>query len=232
MPLRRHPAEPERVYSAFGYGPSLDMFRIDKRTYRVVNSANDQAEPGPETAFLGEAQKRWLKQSLLASNATWKVIASDMPVGLVVGGDEGQFENGANGDGPVRGREHDLAEILRFIRDNSIKNVVWLTADVHYTAAHYYDPNKAQFQEFAPFWEFVTGPIHAGSFGPNMLDNTFGPDVKFVKAPAEGQSNLPPSDGLQFFGQIDIDGDSEVMTVSLKDLTGATIFGQELTPEI
>ena len=231
MPLRRHPAEPERVYSAFGYGPSLDMFRIDKRTYRGPNSSNDQEEPGPETAFLGEAQKRWLKQSLLASNATWKVIASDMPVGLVVGDGEGQFENGANGDGPVRGREFDLAEILRFIRDNNIKNVVWLTADVHYTAAHYYDPNKAQFQEFAPFWEFVTGPINAGSFGPNKLDNTFGPEVKFVKAPPEGQANLPPSDGLQFFGQVDIDGDTEVMTVSLKDLTGATLFSQELTPE-
>ncbi len=161
--------------SAFGYGPSLDMFRIDKRTNRGPNTANDQAVPGPETRFLGEEQKRWLKQSLLASNATWKVIASDMPVGLVVADGENQFENGANGDGPVRGRKHDLAEILRFIRDNSIKNVVWLTADVHYCAAHYYDPNKAQFQDFLPFWEFVTGPIHAGSFGPNKLDNTLVP---------------------------------------------------------
>ena len=232
MPIRRHPAEPERVYAAFSYGPSLDIFRIDKRSYRGVNSANDQAAPGPETEFLGDAQKRWLKQSLLASNATWKVIASDMPVGLVVGDGENQFENGANGDGPVRGREFDLAEILRFIRDNGVKNVVWLTADVHYTAAHYYDPNKAQFQDFAPFWEFVTGPIHAGSFGPNKLDNTFGPEVTFVKAPPEGQSNLPPSDGLQFFGQVDIDGASDVMTVSLKDLTGATLYAKELTPEL
>ena len=232
MPIRRHPAEPERVYSAFGYGPSLDMFRIDKRSYRGPNSANDQAEPGPETRFLGDEQKRWLKRSLLGSDATWKVIASDMPVGLVVGDGEGQFENGANGDGPILGREHDLAEVLRFIRDNGIKNVVWLTADVHYTAAHYYDPNKAQFEDFSPFWEFVAGPIHAGSFGPNKLDNTFGPEVKFVKAPPEGQANLPPSDGLQFFGQVDIDGDSEVMTVSLKDLTGTTLFSQELPPEI
>ena len=230
LPIRRHPAEPERVYSAFSYGPSLDMFRIDKRTYRGVNSANDQAEPGPETAFLGEQQKRWLKQSLLGSNATWKVIASDMPIGLVVRDGE-HFENGANGDGPVRGREFDLAEILRFIRDNGIKNVVWLTADVHYCAAHYYDPNRAQFQEFAPFWEFVSGPINAGSYGPSRLDNTFGPEVRFVKAPPEGQTNLPPSDALQFFGQVDIDGASEVMTVRLKDVSGATLFTQELAAE-
>ena len=46
-------------------------------------------------------------------------------------------------------------------------NTVWLTADVHYAAAHYYNPDKAQFQEFDPFWEFVARPLHAGTFGPN-----------------------------------------------------------------
>jgi len=231
VPIRRHPDEPERVYSAFSYGPSLDVFRIDKRSYRGVNSMNDQLEPGPETAFLGEEQKRWLKQSLLGSDATWKVIASDMPIGIVVR-DGVHFENGANGDGPVRGREFDIAEVLRFIRDNGIKNVIWLTADIHYTAAHYYDPNQAQFQEFAPFWEFVSGPVNAGTFGPGTLDNTFGPEVRFMKTPPEGQENLPPSDGLQFFGQIDIDGTSELMTVRLKDVSGATLFTQELAPEV
>ncbi len=232
MPIRRHPLEPGRVYSRFSYGPSMEIFRIDKRTYRGPNTSNDQSEPAAETAFLGEEQKAWLKQSLIGSKSTWKIIASDMPVGLVVGDGENQFENGANGDGPVRGREFDLAEILRFIRDNKIKNVVWLTADVHYTAAHYYDPDKAQFQDFDPFWEFVTGPIHAGSFGPNKLDNTFGPEVKFVKAPAEGQSNLPPSEGLQFFGQVDIEGATEVLTVSLKDTSGQTLFVQSLDPVV
>ena len=97
-----------------------------------------------------------------------------------------RFENGANGDGPARGRELEIAGLLRFIRDNEIRNVVWLTADVHYTAAHHYDPNRAQFQEFAPFWEFVSGPLNAGTFGPGKLDNTFGPKVVFHKAPARG----------------------------------------------
>jgi alkaline phosphatase D len=100
---------------------------------------------------------------------------------------------------------------------------------VHYTAAHYYDPDKAQFQEFAPFWEFVSGPLNAGTFGPGELDNTFGPQLMFAKAPPGGQVNLPPSDGLQFFGQVDIDED-EVMTETLKDLTGATLFTQEIAP--
>ena len=29
--------------------------------------------------------------------------------------------------------------------------------------------------------EFVAGPLHAGTFGPNELDNTFGPELKFIK---------------------------------------------------
>jgi alkaline phosphatase D len=230
MPVRHHPLEPERLYRAFGYGPSLDVFRIDMRSYRGPNTANDQAEAGPDTVFLGPEQIRWLKQALLASNATWKVIAADMPIGLIVP-DGDFFENLANGDGPPLGRELEIAGLLRFIRDNSITNVVWLTADVHYTAAHHYHPNRAQFQEFAPFWEFVSGPLNAGSFGPNPLDDTFGPEVVFLKAPPEGQVNLPPSAGLQFFGQVDIDGATEVMTVQLKDLDGTTLFSKAIEPE-
>jgi alkaline phosphatase D len=235
LPVRRHPLDPERLYAAFGYGPSLDVFRIDMRSYRGPNTANDQAKSGPEPAFLGPEQIGWLKQALLASSATWKVVAADMPLGLIVWDDfrarQGS-EAVAQGDpGPPRGRELEIADLLWFIRDHGIKNLVWLTADVHYTAAHYYDPNRARFQEFAPFWEFVSGPLNAGTFGPNQLDATFGPQVVFQKTPPAGQFNLPPSAGLQFFGQVDIDGASEVMTVRLKDLSGATLFTQELEPQ-
>ena len=55
-------------------------------------------------------------------------------------------------------------------------------------------------------------------------------ELLYVKAPEPGQVNLPPSAGMQFFGQVDIDGASEVMTVRLKDMAGATLFTQELAP--
>jgi alkaline phosphatase D len=110
---------------------------------------------------------------------------------------------------------------------------VWLTADVHYTAAHYYDPNKAQFQDFEPFWEFVSGPIHAGTFGPNDLDNTFGPQVVYQKAPTKEQGqNLAPSYGLQFFGHVAIDGDTEVMTVTLKDVADQNLWSTKIEPKM
>jgi alkaline phosphatase D len=225
--------ESERVYRHIPYGRDLDVFVIDMRSYRAANSYNRQEQPGPETVFLGRQQIEWLKRKLDESRATWKVVASDMPIGLVVGdGRDAQgrdrFENLANGDGPVLGREFEIADLLRFIKRKNVCNVVWLTADVHYCAAHYYDPAKAQFQDFDPFWEFVSGPLNAGSFGPNRLDNTFGPQVVFQKAPPAGQVNLPPTAGLQFFGQVDIDHRSKDMIVSLRDLAGATLFSQRL----
>jgi alkaline phosphatase D len=234
LPVRPHPLERDRIYGSFRYGPSLEVFRIDMRSYRGPNTEGRETEVGAWATILGAAQMRWLRQALLASEATWKVIAADMPIGLIVW-DDFRARRGAEAvaqgdDGPPLGRELEIAGLLRFIRDNEIANVVWLTADVHYTAAHHYDPNRARFQEFAPFWEFVSGPLNAGTFGPNQLDATFGPQVVFQKAHPAGQFNLPPSAGLQFFGQVDVDGATEVMTVRLKDLEGATLFTRELEP--
>jgi phosphodiesterase/alkaline phosphatase D-like protein len=79
-----------------------------------------------------------------------------------------------------------------------------------------------------PFWEFVAGPANAGTFGPNALDDTFGPEVVFQKVPPAGQSNLAPTAGLQFFGQIDIDPRSKDLVVQLKDLNGNSVFTQRL----
>jgi alkaline phosphatase D len=235
-PMRPSNEEMERVYRHIPYGPLVDVFVIDMRSYRGPNGWNRQPTMSDETAYLGREQLRWLKQGLLASNATWKVIASDMPLGLVVAdGKDAQgrdkFENSANGDGPALGRELEIAELLSAIKHNNVKNVVWFTADVHYTAAHYYNPAKAQFTDFDPFWEFVSGPLNSGTFGPNMLDNTFGPEVVFQKAPTNGQENLPPTAGMQFYGETKIDARSEAMTVALKDLTGATLWQKTLAPE-
>ncbi len=235
MPIAPVAGEQGRVYRKISYGPHLDMFFIDMRRYRGRNGDNLETAPGANTVFLGRDQLEWLKRGLLASKATWKVISADMPLGLLVwdnGTDKKGFEGIANNEpGAPKGRELEFAELLSFMKVAKIRNTVWLTADVHYTAAHYYDPSKAAFQDFNPFWEFVSGPIHAGTFGPNDLDMTFGPDVKYVKAPDSGQVNLPPSAGLQFFGHVKIAGDTGVMTVTLRDVADAALWSVDLTPE-
>ncbi len=234
-PIRITPAEPGRVYRKISYGPMLDVFFLDLRSYRGPNGASMEEEMTPESRIFGAQQLAWLKRELMNSNATWKVIASDMPIGLCVW-DNWKEQAGAeaisNGDnGSAKGRELEVADLLRFIKTAGVENTVWFTADVHYTAAHYYNPDKAAFQDFEPFWEFVSGPLHAGTFGPNALDGTFGPEVKFVKAPSEEQgANLPPSEGLQFFGLVDIDGATQQMTVRLMDRGDTELYSVTLDP--
>lgn len=234
-PIRFTPAEPGRVYRKIAYGPLLDVFFLDLRSYRGPNSDGRQTEMTPQSRVLGAAQHAWLKQALAASRATWKVIACDMPIGLNVWDDWETLsgvEAVANGDpGLPGGRELEFADLLRFLKAANIQNTVWVTADVHYTAAHHYSPERAGFQDFNPFWEFVSGPLHAGSFGPNPLDGTFGPEVRFFKAPTPEQGfNLPPTAGLQFFGLVDIDGVTEQMTVRLMDRQDEELWRITLDP--
>lgn len=230
-PIRSNGQDPERIYRQISYGPLLDIFVIDLRSYRGPNSANVQKRASTETEIFGKQQLQWLKQGLQHSSATWKVIASDMPIGLLVKDYHETFEGIANGHKDLLGRELEVADILTSIKQHEVKNVVWLTADVHYTAAHHYHPNRATFQDFLPFYEFVSGPLNSGTFGPGELDSTFGPEVLFYKAPPEGQFNLPPSAGMQFFGDVHIDGESSTMTVSLRDVEGELLYSIDIEAE-
>jgi alkaline phosphatase D len=231
-PLRPNPVEPERVYRLVRRGPLLDVFMLDMRSYRGPNGENRQTELTDDARILGAEQVRWLKQALLRSRATWKVLAADMPLGLVVyhdGAKRWGSEAVAQGDGQPLGRELEIADLLRFIKHNGIDNVVWITADVHYCATHLYDPARARFTDFAPFYEFVSGPLHAGGFGPAGLDDTFGPRVLFTRHPG-GRVNTPPTEGGLYFGHVRIDGRTRAMTVTQRDLTGAELDRRELVP--
>jgi alkaline phosphatase D len=229
-PIRLSGSAGGRIYRTAHYGPLVDVFVLDERSYRGPNTANRQTKQNPETRFFGVGQLSWLKRDLQLSRATWKVIASDMPIGLIVKDGNTAFENAANGDGPALGRELEIADLLSFIKLQGIKNVIWLTADVHYAAAHHYHPSRAQYSEFSPFWEFVAGPLNAGTFGPGVLDDTFGPQVKFSSVERGMRQNRPPSDGLQFFGMVRIDAKTRVMAVSLHNLEGAVIYKIHIDP--
>jgi alkaline phosphatase D len=230
-PIRLSAGAAPPIYRSCAYGPLLEVFAIDLRTYRGPNTSNRQAAPGAETVHAGAQQLAWLKRALRNSTAVWKVIASDLPVGLIVRDGATAFEAIANGDaGPPLGRELEIADLLRFMQHERIRNVVWVTGDVHYAAAHHYDPQRARVKEFDPFWEFVAGPLHAGTFGPNDLDDTFGPEARFASVERGAPANRPPSDGLQFFGFTRIAARTKVMTVTLRNLAGDTIYSVDLEP--
>jgi alkaline phosphatase D len=220
--------ERDRIYRSIAHGP-VEVFALDMRSYRGPNTENRQSVLDERSALLGPAQLRWLKGRLASSRSTWKVIASDLPIGAIVPDGPVHYEAVANGEpGAPLGRELEIADLLRFIRDRQIRNVVWITGDVHYCAAHHYDPARAKFTAFDPFWEFVAGPLHAGTFGPNALDPTFGPEVKFSGVPAEMKPNRPPSEGLQFFGTLNVNTRTRVLRAALHDLSGRTLYSVEL----
>jgi alkaline phosphatase D len=232
QPLRINPDEPERIYRSWRHGAAFEIFALDMRTYRGANSANRQTVLNADSAFLGPAQVDWLKSALARSTSTWKVIAADMPIGIVVPDAGGRYEAVANrDDGPPLGRELEIAGLLRFIRDQRIRNVIWITADVHYAAAYHYDPARARFTDFAPFWEIVACPLHAGTFPANAIDRTFGPELRFLAIPPDMKPNRPPSDGFQFFGLGRVDRRTHALTMQIRNTKGETLFNLELAAE-
>ena len=225
QPIDARRAVDGRVYRSFSYGRHVEVFVLDMRTYKDANTA-PRDQPG---VILGERQARWLVDGLARSTATWKIVAADLPIGLTVP-DGADIEGVANGrPGAPGGREHELAGVLRSLARRRVRNVVWLTADVHYTAAHHYSPDRAAVADFDPFWEFVSGPLHAGAFGPNALDPTFGPEAVFVHHPPA--ANASPLEGYQHFGELDIDGQSGDLTVHLRDGKGTSLWSTTLRPQ-
>ena len=229
------PASPGCSTGVSRYGPLLDVLAIDMQTHRGPNTHNLQSESGPDTAFLGAAQIGVAEARAAASQATWKVIAAGMPIGVNVadGYDAGgrvKWQGVANGDdGAPKGRELEIADLLSFIKARDIRNIVWLCADVHYTAAHYFDPEQAAYKDFLPFWEFISGPINSGSYGPFNADATFGNQVRYSRAsPVRGASPLA---GYQFFGEVEIDAVSRNMTVRLCDIDGAVLHAEVIAAE-
>jgi alkaline phosphatase D len=84
MPTRESMIEPGRVYRKMPYGPLLDVFMLDMRSYRGPDGPHADRIYGPNVYLLGPNQVAWLKAELARSQATWKVIAADTPIGYAV----------------------------------------------------------------------------------------------------------------------------------------------------
>jgi alkaline phosphatase D len=222
-----NPIAGQRIYRSFRFGEHLELFLLDERSFRGPNPHNDQAE-GIE--MLGAKQLQWLKRGLQGSRATWKIVSTHDPLSIVTGG-PGDWDAWAQGDAQVLGREVQLRELLQFIKAEEIENLVFITADVHYAAVFSYHPEEAQFADFTPFKEFVIGPVHAGAFGTNAVDSSFGPQTEFLRAPStEGLPQNAPPPYLQSFGAFEVSRQGE-LTVRIHDITGEILYEEQLQPK-
>ena len=162
------PPKPDRIYRRLQFGRTVDLIVMDQRQYRA-NQPCDDATGVPACAdydqprdFLGRTQMAWVKTQLSASKAAWKVMANEVTImpTRVLGGAFFGFDSW---DGYPQERE----ELLAHIRDQQIKDVVFVTGDIHTfiagdvrTAAGTGDPVAV---------EFVGGSVTSAGLGETDL---------------------------------------------------------------
>jgi alkaline phosphatase D len=145
MPIRDN--SQRDVYRKIKYGNLLDLIMIDTRLKGrelQINDINDPALQDTNRTILGAEQKAWLFDQLRTSTARWKVIGqqvtfAEFNVGwaALLPGSTFTFESLESlfldfWDGYPAER----TQVLNFIKNNNIKNVVILTGDVHASFAY------------------------------------------------------------------------------------------------
>jgi phosphodiesterase/alkaline phosphatase D-like protein len=125
------------LYRNVTFGRDASMFVLDSRSFRdqelAAPNPTDPTSVGtflaqsfdPTRTMLGAPQLAQLKSDLLAADkggVTWKFIAVPEPIqNLGVLGASDRFE----------GYAAERTDLLKFIRDNDIRNTVFISADIH-----------------------------------------------------------------------------------------------------
>ncbi|MFM8330577.1 MAG: alkaline phosphatase D family protein [Candidatus Methylumidiphilus sp.] len=166
-----------KLYRNQNFGSDAALMVLDARSFRDQElPAANPASPAsvgaylasafdPSRTMLGRAQVDELKADLLAAqqnSVTWKFVMVPEPIqNLGVLGASDRFE----------GYAAERSEILKFIDDNGIVNVVFVTADIHGTLV-----NNLTYQDSAFGAQKATGAFEI-STGSVAYDAPFGPTV-------------------------------------------------------
>ena len=99
-----------KTYRTHRVSKDLQIWLPENRFYRSPNSQPDT----PEKSIWGTEQKRWLKKSLLASDATFKILISPTPM---IGPDDlRKKDNHCD----VGGFRHERDEFFNFLKQNNL----------------------------------------------------------------------------------------------------------------
>jgi alkaline phosphatase D len=219
QPLIPPPSDPTRLYRTARWGKHVELFVLDLRQYRDPVRALDTTEH--PKSMLGAQQFAWLEQALAASDATWKVIVASVPLAIPTHGDS--FADGGEGVG----YEREAARIFRTLRDDGIRNSLWITTDIHFATGFVYHPFADD-----PSWtsyEFASGPLNAGVFPHMRVDDTFHPQRLFFYGPASPDAIGSYEEALGWFnfGVVDVDAQGG-LTVSIVNGRGETVYRMTL----
>jgi len=210
-PIEPPPEEPGRLYRGFRWGKLLELFILDTRQYRSPNREPD----GAAKTMLGPHQRAWLIDRLSGSDAVWKVIISSIPLSVPTSRTFRDSWSNANVFGfPEEngtGFVFERTLILKALRDRSVRNLVWLAADVHHAELIRHAPWNGFL-----FHEFIAGPLNAGQGRPRPLDSGLNPVSLFGVG------------GIYNFGGVEIGGSG--LTVRIIDVAGAVRGQLVLSP--
>ncbi|WP_439346187.1 phytase [Vacuolonema iberomarrocanum] len=195
-----------KLYRSQEFGEDAALFVLDSRSFRDVQlPPADLTDPteflvnafDPTRTLLGRAQVDLLKQDLLAAEengVTWKFVTIPEPI---------QNFGVANAEDRFEGYAAERTEILKFIDDNDIDNVVFMAGDFHGTIVNNltYQEGPGQAQIATNAFEVVTGPVA-------FFDGRFGPNVANLSAAA----GFITPEQLDFYNSLPVapDSDSEI----------------------
>lgn len=123
MPIRDE-ADPYKIWRSFSMGGLVDLVMLDTRVWgreEQLFDANDPALESDTRQLLGADQEQWLKDTLAASTAKWRVIGQQVMMGQLT-----QFLNTDAWDGYPKAR----ARFLDVMTAGG-KNCIVLTGDIH-----------------------------------------------------------------------------------------------------
>jgi alkaline phosphatase D len=158
--------------------------------------------------MLGSAQREWLIEGLIQSTATWKFIATSVPLSNQKGGTlllpgNDSWARGSDGTGFFT----ELRSIVDSLLAHRISNIVWLAGDVHYAQVNDYDPDG---DGITDFYEFICGPLSAAYARP-VPPST---DLKPKSVYSEG--------GFANFGAVTVEGSN--LRLAIVDESGTPRF--------
>lgn len=144
VPLPRIPDAPRRLWRSFRWGDTAEIFLLDCRSERRPSTK------GTEIAqYISPEQMAWLKAGLSASTATFKVIASSVPITDM----PLPYWEAMHGDS-WHAYAAQREEILTFIEEQGVRDVYWLTGDIHLGAVTRIEATGGR----SRMYEVVCGP--------------------------------------------------------------------------
>jgi alkaline phosphatase D len=167
----------QKLYRTLQFGSTVELIVMDQRSYRANQPCDDAVAPpcadyDQPRDLLGRPQMDYIKKSLSASKATWKIMANEVTImpTRVLGGANYTYDTWI-------GYPQEREELLTHIRDQQIKDVVFITGDIHtFIAGDVRTGDGASGTTVAP--ELVGGSITSQSLGETDLDAGGGATIK------------------------------------------------------